>query len=82
MLAVSAAALLILGAIWFYQSGQTSKGNEIKIEQLQQENEIKNEVIETKNFQQKLISKPALSVDLAARDRWVLKLWEESAKTN
>lgn len=82
MLAVSAAATLILCAIWFYNHGQTTKGNEIKIEQLQQENEIKNEVIETKNFQQKLISKPALSVDLAARDRWVLKLWEESAKTN
>jgi len=63
---------------WIRHERQSAK-NEVIITQQQEIIEEKSNVIETKNFQQKLISKPALSVDVVARDEWLQLLW---AKTN
>lgn len=65
---------LILVSAFAYFFFKRGEGNCQKIETInQQENqiEIQHETIETKVFQQKIISKPANSIDLAARQRWL-----------
>jgi hypothetical protein len=62
---------------WFRHERQSAK-NEVLIEEKQQIIEEKNGVIETKNFQQKLIKSPVRSADLAARDEWLQLLWQKS----
>ena len=66
----------------FYNHAQVTRENEIKIQELKQENETKKKVIETKNQQQKLISNPTLSSDTAYRDRWVQLLWKKTDNLN
>ncbi len=66
---------------WFKHEREAAK-NEIIIEQQQEIIEEKTDVIETKNRQQKLISKPALSSDVAARDEWLQLLWQKADQVN
>lgn len=74
---------IIGGAIfWWMKHERQSAKNEVIIEQQQEEIEQKENVIQVKNFQQKLISKPALSADLAARDEWLQLLWKKADSIN
>lgn len=70
--------LIFIFVIWFIFHERESAKNEVKIEQLQEEKKIDEGVIHTKNFQQKLISKPERSIDVAARDEWLHLLWEKA----
>jgi len=74
----------VIGAVVFFwlQHERKSAKNEVIIEQQEEEIKEKNNVIQTKNFQQKLISKPASSSDIAARDVWLHTLWEKAESVN
>ena len=72
--------LIILASLfWAYHEG-IKEGEKIQIiKQQEQKIEVQNEVIETKKFQQKIISKTAVNIDAASRDKWVQLIFQERA---
>lgn len=58
-------------AYFFFKKGESNCQKIETINQQENQIEIQHEAIETKIFQQKIISKPANSIDLAARQRWL-----------
>lgn len=58
-------------AYFFFKKGESNCQKIETINQQENQIEIQHETIETKIFQQKIISKPANSIDLAARQRWL-----------
>lgn len=73
----------IVAAIFFaIKHERKSAQNEIIVEEQKEEIKIKNEVIETKKFQQKLVSKPDLSSDIDARNDWLQELWASQERAN
>ena len=75
------AVVSVIGLVLFflYREGEKKGINSEIIKQQEQQIEIKNEVIETKKFQQKIISKTSVNVDAASRDKWVQLLFQERA---
>lgn len=70
---------VIVGFILFYKFAKKSGIDSEVIKQQEQQIEIKNNVIETKNFQQKLINKTSNITDLNARRQWLQLVFEERA---
>lgn len=74
--------MICFGIFWWIHHERESAKNEIKIENLEKENKTQGGIIETKNDQQKLISKPDLDSDLTFRDKWLQLVWEKSDNIN
>lgn len=74
--------LLALALISFYRSAQTAKKNEMLIEELKQKNQIQNGIIQTKNFQQKLIRNSDSNTNIVARNDWLQLLWSKETASN
>lgn len=75
---VGIVAVIGLLLFFWFKHERTAAKNEVIIEQQKEIIEEKSDVIHTKNNQQKLISKPALSIDIAARDEWLQLLWQKA----
>lgn len=83
LLAITALiSLIAIFLFWFYNHTIEFADNKSEITDLKTTTEVQSNVIETKNYQQKLISNPTFSSDLAARDRWLQLLWSKSDKDN
>ena len=58
-------------AYFFFKRGESNCQKIETINQQENQIEIQHETIETKIFKQKIISKPANSIDITARQRWL-----------
>jgi len=74
--------IVIFSIFLFIKHEMEAAKNELIIDQQKEEIREKADVIQTKNFQQKLISKPALSSDVVTRDEWMQLLWEKTDQVN
>lgn len=74
--------IAILALFLFVNYERKSAKNEVIIEQNQQIIEEQNETIETKNFQERIISKTFNNVDFAARNEWLLLIFDERKAEN
>jgi Na+/H+ antiporter NhaC len=77
---VFAIVAAIAAAVFFYiRHERNSAKNEVKIENLEQENKGQNEIIKTNNIQKKLVSNTLVNNDVVARSEWLQLYFEEQA---
>ncbi len=74
--------LALLSIFLAYKFFSTYGKQETIIEQQNQQMEKKNELIETKNYQQRIIGKTSVNLDLAARREWMQLVFEERKAAN
>lgn len=75
-------SVVILAIFLFYKFAEKNGQTKEIIKQQEQQIEIKNEVIETKKFQQKIISKTAVNVDANSRRQFLQFVFKERANPN
>ena len=72
-------SLVIVGLLLFYRFAKHNGTTEEVVKQQEQQIVIQNEVIETKKFQQKIISKTAVNLDAASRREFLQFVFKERA---
>lgn len=76
---LAAISVVVIAVVLFFKFAAKHGKQEAIIDHQQQQLEVQREVIETKNFQQKIISKIAVNDDAAARRQFLQLVFEERA---
>lgn len=72
-----AISLIILVVILIYYHGQRQGVNSEIVKQQEEQIEIKNDIIKTKNFQQKIIKNAPANHDSKQRLKWLQLIWQK-----
>jgi len=82
LLIIGFISLFSIFLLWFWNKAGDHREMEFTIEDLENENKSKDQVIKINTYQKKLVSKTAVNNDSAARSEWMQLIFEEREAVN